>query len=406
MSETPTIALIEWNIGGHHPTYLQHFLDALAADGRPVCVLSHVRPTALPSHACWIEIPSIRWIKQHRWRWLGASRFVYAFRILAALRRAEANLGCRCTKVFFASLYESQAKVVATTASRLALPFAGLYVQASAFHANANRRKRRKLDQWLRHPRLDEIFLLDPSVRAAVEHASQRPTTVLPEVTDTSLPTNNALAHTLGLLPKHRPILGLFGHLNPGKGIPQLIDFARRHPTLEVTFLLAGSCNWDEFSATDAESLQFICRNDPRFILHPHRINAEADYNLLISLCDVIWAVYRHFPHSSNTLAKAAWFRKPILVADGHLMATTTRTYRLGEVVPEEPSQAAPFLDQVLPPLLADPEGWIRRHTPRWDDFHTDHAPHHFGQALQRWKTSPPQPGKATSEIAQTPQIP
>jgi hypothetical protein len=378
-------ALIEWNVGGHHPTYLQAFTEAFAATGRPLCILSHHEPSDIPQGAVWVQIPRITWIKEHRWLGLGGTRLRYARLIRNALRKAESELGSKCSKVFFSSLYEAQAKVLASTASAIALPFAGLYVQATAFHGNSNSKKLRKIQRLLEHKHLDTIFLLDPTVRNAVQLACNKPTIVLPEVTCTTLPDSTKFAESLGLLPKCRPILGLFGHLTPGKGIVQLVEFSRSHPDLDVTFLLAGSCNWDEFTPAEADILRSACSSDPRFILHPHRIPDEADYNLLFSLCDVIWAVYRDFPHSSNTLAKAAHFKIPILVADGHLMAETTRTYRLGVVIPTNSAAAEDCLHQFLPALLTATDLWVHQQQPGWNEFqsHTDLV--QFVSRLHSW---------------------
>jgi hypothetical protein len=304
MSTHNTIALIEWNIGGHHPSYLKAFITALTSLGHSLCILSHHQPNTLPANATWVQIPRITWIKKRRILGLGFTRLRYTLLIRSSLRLAESQFGARCTKVFFASIYESQAKVVASTAIRLGLPFSGLYVQAAAFHGNSNTKRRHKIQRVLDHEHLDAIYLLDPTVHAAVQLACRKHISVLPEVVCTDLPNSQDFAKNIGLIPPKKPIIGVFGHLTPGKGIVQLVEFARNNPNLEATFLFAGSCDWDEFTPVEAQIFRTTCQNDPRFLLHPHRVQDEADYNLLVSLCDVIWAVYRDFPHSSNTLAK------------------------------------------------------------------------------------------------------
>jgi glycosyltransferase involved in cell wall biosynthesis len=65
------------------------------------------------------------------------------------------------------------------------------------------------------------------------------------------------------------------------------------------------------------------------------RIPDSGSFNGLVSQFDVFFAAYLDFPNSSNTIAKAALYRRPIIVGDGYLMAERVREYSLGEVIPE-----------------------------------------------------------------------
>jgi len=121
---------------------------------------------------------------------------------------------------------------------------------------------------------------------------------------------------------------------------------------------------------------------DKRIIFHPERIPEETSYNALVQACDVLWAVYRNSPHSSNTLSKAAFFERPVIVAAGHLMADRNSRYSLGSVVPAGDSNA---LRDALVPMLTNPQEWLATHPPRWQEFREDHSNQKFRERLREW---------------------
>ena len=53
-------------------------------------------------------------------------------------------------------------------------------------------------------------------------------------------------------------------------------------------------------------------------------------------MSSVIFAVYRDFFRSSNMLSKAAYFEKPILVANGCLMGERVERYGIGLAVDQD----------------------------------------------------------------------
>jgi hypothetical protein len=50
----------------------------------------------------------------------------------------------------------------------------------------------------------------------------------------------------------------------------------------------------------------------------------------------MIFAVYKDFPHSSNLLSKAAFFKKPIMVSSKYYMGSEVDEYQLGFSVSED----------------------------------------------------------------------
>ena len=125
-----------------------------------------------------------------------------------------------------------------------------------------------------------------------------------------------------------------------------------------------------------------MCKGEERYIFYPERFPNEASYNALILACDVLWAVYRENPHSSNTLTKAAYFERPVVVADGHLMARQTREYRLGLVVPA--NERASLKDAIIP-LLEDTSAWREAQSPRWNEYRKINSIERFHMILGGW---------------------
>ena len=53
-------------------------------------------------------------------------------------------------------------------------------------------------------------------------------------------------------------------------------------------------------------------------------------FNALVELCDVIFSVYEDFYFSSNMLAKAAYFKKLVIVNKGFCMDERVKQFQLG----------------------------------------------------------------------------
>jgi glycosyltransferase involved in cell wall biosynthesis len=381
------VAIIDWNISGHHPTYLREYTLAFSEKKIPVIVLSPEQPdiAPLPPSVAWKKIPTTTWMKRRQLFGMPIARWLFARKLLKVLRQTERTFGVSCFRVFFGCFHENQSKIITRAISTLRLPASGLYVQAGIFHSEKYRvrcKLTRKVECLFKHELLEKIFILDEEKVDVVANFSGKPVQYLPDITDCSVDDLDSLPRQLGLEPKIRPIIGLLGHLRPSKGIREMISFARSTPDLDVTFLLAGSCRWEEFETEDVEYIKRAIDEDSRIVFHPERIPSEASYNALVRASDVLWAVYRNCPHSSNTIAKAAFFEKPIVVADGYLMADRTRRYSLGVVVAENDATA---LRAAILPMLSDPAGWRSRNLPRWEEFRRDHSNECFRESLREW---------------------
>jgi glycosyltransferase involved in cell wall biosynthesis len=384
------VVIIDWNISGHHPTYLKEYLLAFAEGKIPAVVLSPKPPLLdpMPQFIAWREIPTIAWIKKRKKWGTSIARWRYARILLAALRNGQAALDIRCSQVFFGCFHENQSKIASSVMKAFQLPAAGLYIHAGIFHSGEyvrNTRLTRKVMGLLRQPLLQTIFMLDEDMMQTVSEFSEKKIVFLPDVTDCSIDVEDPLPTRLGLEPKTRPVIGLLGHLRPSKGVAEMVEFALSNKELDVTFLLAGSCRWEEFPPEQEALIKRAVAEDPRVVFYPEQIPDGSPYNSLVRACDLLWAVYRDCPHSSNTLSKAAVFERPVIVADGYLMARQTREYALGEVVPADNLAA---MRDIIQSILDAPEDWRRHASPRWEAFRELRSNTSFRSILREWAGS------------------
>lgn len=394
-SQAPrTLAVLEWNRYGHHQAYLRLYVRALLGLGFRLAVLAHgaddvrvwVRelPEEWRRRLVLRELPrsdfslrSTRW--NQAWR-----RWRHGRGVARLLASAEAELGARCEQVFFSCIYEFETSLIGLLADRLRRPWAGLYLHASAYRQpgrpveGANRAYPiRRL--WGR-PGFFGLLVLDEEMAPVI--ASETGTRVMaaPDLADPERGGDAALLARVRAFRAGRPLIGSSGHLLPSKGVAVLAEAALAPGASGLAFLFAGEVAWARFSPAEAEVLRRAAAGGERVLFLDQRIPDEATYNDLVAECDVLVAAYRDFPHSSNTLAKAALFEKPVVVSDGHLMAKRVREYRLGAVVPQD--DPARLLESVRA-LAEDPRGWAEVHGPRWREYREAHSEVRLAEALR-----------------------
>lgn len=163
----------------------------------------------------------------------------------------------------------------------------------------------------------------------------QKSVVCFPDVTYNALPEKtDSLVVLVKKKAKGRKIIGLLGSLQKRKGTLMLLKIAEMSRKKNLFFLFAGRLVEDEYTT---EELQMInnAKNEDNCMVITKFIPDERDINGLFQICDVIFAAYHTFFHSSNLLAKAAVFGKPVIVSDGYCMAERVRKYHLGYVIHE-----------------------------------------------------------------------
>jgi len=270
--------------------------------------------------------------------------------------------------------------------ARLDRPSIGLYLHAGVFHAGGGEARGRRAPEvlrLLRHSKLWCILMLDEGMAEAVGKASGKPVLIVPDLADDSALEDTEWPDLAVLPPRESrlPVVGLLGHLRPTKGVVEMARLAVEHPELPVLFLFAGEFTESSFSAEDREWIARARAMKGRVFFFEGRIPSEAAYNAFVVACDILWAVYPNIPHSSNTLTKAALFEKPVLVAEGHLMARRVREFGLGRVVDWRDTH---LIAKEIGALLEDmATGRVVREA-RWAAYREQHSEGRLGALLMQ----------------------
>lgn len=162
------------------------------------------------------------------------------------------------------------------------------------------------------------------------------PDTTPEECSDTAPQSAEILSRSRG-----RRIVGLLGMLHKRKGLLTAIELAKSRP--DLFFLFAGACDLNKLSESEKTAVRSFFETPPEnCFCRLERIADEADFNALVKLTNIVFAVYLGFTNSSGLLTKAGVFEKLCLVAEGDTcMADRVKKYNLGLCVPEQDVHAS-----------------------------------------------------------------
>jgi hypothetical protein len=178
------------------------------------------------------------------------------------------------------------------------------------------------------------IFLNPHCVPAYAQHFPGLAFGSAPDVTNIDvLPEACELVRQLIARAASRTIVLQLGSISPHKGIFDLIAAIRMADPKRFFFAIIGEACWDTFGG-DGSKLRAFLESPPENCLACARyLTDERELNSIIGTADILYAVYRDFRGSSNTLTKASFFEKPVLVSDDFLMGERVRQFRIGETV-------------------------------------------------------------------------
>jgi glycosyltransferase involved in cell wall biosynthesis len=158
----------------------------------------------------------------------------------------------------------------------------------------------------------------------------------MPEIADVSPPgTPDSLAE-LHAFARGRSIVGLLGVISEKKNVEAFVALARRaeRELPGTVFVLAGDFSRLACPGPERRRLMKVVANLPNNCrLFGHPLDDGPEFNTWLATCDAVWLAYRNFAYNSNVLTKAAYFRKPVLVSPGAIMAEHAQRFRLGEAV-------------------------------------------------------------------------
>ena len=98
-------------------------------------------------------------------------------------------------------------------------------------------------------------------------------------------------------------------------------------------FVFVGRLAEQTFSTQELESINNLVYSkwlSSNCFFHLEMIPDGIPFNSIVNICDILFAAYEKFPHSSNLLTKAAILEKPIIVSRQFCMAERVAKFNLG----------------------------------------------------------------------------
>jgi hypothetical protein len=155
------------------------------------------------------------------------------------------------------------------------------------------------------------------------------------------------------------PTIGVLGVQAKWKGLFEAIAISKLYNNKPIRWIFAGPLDMSQADIKRMDLEIASAREAGATIdTYFHRIPEGQVYNTLMNQCDIVWAAYPQHVHSSNSMVKAAFLRKPVLVCKPGLMAERCEMYGLGRVSsPDLQSLYANLRSLIDSSYRVDPEG-------------------------------------------------
>ena len=303
MPSVPQLVLFDFDLGGHHGSYIQHLITYWQKHNFPGCLQIVVRPEFFQIHTDPVRLAACdqrsnvkftaitqteaNRIDQGQSRW---ERFVGNFRRWQLFRKYATELAA--THALF--LYFDRCQLPLALGARSPCPFSGIYFRPtfhyeafpafdpSWYHPMQLIKERMILNQVLKHPQLKTLFCLDPFAIQNLQQMSRSvKVTHLPD--PVSLPNqadlnSEQLRKRLAIQP-HRQIFLLFGALDERKGIDQVLRAIAQLPNElcdKLCLLLAGGTHPKEQDRIRTQ-INETCAKKPVQIVTEYQFIPEAE---------------------------------------------------------------------------------------------------------------------------------
>jgi glycosyltransferase involved in cell wall biosynthesis len=379
-----TIFLIDTVWYGHHAMYFKFFSKTLLELGCRVIALCP-KPDELEK---WIEKSCIDSINNFYAFEINEpepkspiKKFKKTFSVLSRwkdtadkIKKIESQTGFSPDLVFFAMLDNYIGHFLTPSIISRIFPYSwsGLYFWPTHLRIKQKFSLIRfgplNTDAILKSNNCKAIAVLDEGIAGKLQNKIKKPIIEFPDFTDKSNPDmDSQMIKQIKEKTGKRKIIGLFGGMEKRKGLLTLIEIAKK--SKELFFVFAGNFNENSEKTYSKEELikikKFVVSDPSNCFFHLKFIPEESQFNAVINSCDVLFAAYKNWIHSSNILIKAAIFEKLVIVNDGYLMAERVNNFNLGKVVPqgniEKCIEAINLL--INKPFKANFEGYKKLHS-------------------------------------------
>ena len=347
-----TIALVDFTLGGHHAGWLLHFAETLLRLGhRVVCICPDRDWAAGEMRARTPEVSdafSSLGLHDAAFPRVPLRRARVFAETLARWRRVAAIIADQMAGppdlVCFAMLDNLLVGGLTPSLLDAIFPYrwTGVYFHPRAERLQAQRSRSPRFlrnDYCVRTTNCKAIAILDEGIAAQLQQAiAPTPVLVFP---DFIVPTPGsaetpAWIRELRQRAGKRTLVGCLGALNQRKGVFTLLRIAKEMDSSDFFFVFAGHFLRDDLDAEQRLLWDATVANPPEnCTFHLEKIS-DVEFDSLAASCEVIYAAYRRFPHSSNLLGKAAQFSRPVIVSKGYCMEERVRRFSMGIAVRED----------------------------------------------------------------------
>lgn len=322
------IVLVEPNLSGHHKLYLITFKKILLQLGHEVSVIS--TDIHFATEGCKVRYTSPKlYFKKGIGKKLNVFYNLFLtvlnlIRVRCIIRKKDVDI------VFFCCFDDYMNELMPAFLFDWVFPIktSGLLLKARTYKGQLffDRRNILKADH------IHSIATLEEFAEEELNRYIKR-VVVFPDFADPQSPNKQFdLANLIVEKARGRKIVIVIGALDMRKGIKTFVECAKLLPKDHYYFVMAGKAHFSEVEDAYVKQ-QFDQENG---LYYPFHIPTEADFNRLIEISHVIFAAYVNFPQSSNMLAKAAIFKKPLIVSAGYYMEAIVEKYGMGYVIDQD----------------------------------------------------------------------
>lgn len=229
------------------------------------------------------------------------------------------------------------------------------------------------------------LYILEENVLGTIKKMASNNVWLFPDITNTetdALYTDDTLIEL-----QHRcegkKIILLAGILAERKNVYLFFEAARiaREKNLPWLFVIGGYTNryyW-ESEENYQKFLNLAETNKENVIIKADGIQDGKAFNAYVTRTDIMFAAYLDFWNSSNILTKAAYFKKPVIVSKGYLMAERVEKYALGECVDQN---SAIEVVNAINALLNS----YTNSVPKYNEYYQLHTQQQIAEALKLLK--------------------
>jgi hypothetical protein len=386
------VTLFDWHTQGHHPTYLSAYAESFLQLGKLVNIGT--------TENDWLEaalsdkgyragqdfvvtkINNFPWLtrkKSVRAKLKNLNRkriFINSLRV--SIREGQKKLGVDCKQIHIACIYENEASLLDRAIKSIKYPASALYLQGHTFHQTSSAKPNQMLT-LLQNEYLKSVLTLDELIGPKIKAVTSAHVIQSPDFTNIDLAPDTLIESQIEEKLGQRPRIALMGYLIKSKGLLELCQLVVSGELSQHGIIIAGEVKWKEFTTEEAKMIREACFSQPNVWAKLERLETEGAYNALLKNTHVVLAAYQDFPHSSNTLCKAAHLKKPIVVNDIGVMAQRVRDYKIGEITHSHSKGA---LLASINRITKDLQAWEKLNKPKWDSYVRAHSRERLNDTL------------------------